>query len=134
MAQTPPPEQSGFDPAKVYLWLKGLESKTNNLLRETDMLKNDLIKKNNELRKEVKGLSEDLLELKREHEKSLAKMDLVIKELKQTAGIEEVTVIKKYLDLWNPLNFVTQRDLDRVLDARSEARTAVKSVPKQKTI
>jgi hypothetical protein len=56
--------------------------------------------------------------VKSEQQKVLEKMDLVIKELKQTAGIEELMVIKKYMDYWNPLNFVTQKDLDRAINAR----------------
>ena len=109
---------SGFDPAKLYVWVKGLESKVNNLLRETDLVKNDLLRKNQDLRKEVKTLSSDLLELKQAHEKTLTTMDLVIKELKQTAGKEEVMVLQKYMELWNPLNFVTQKDVERAVDTK----------------
>ena len=117
MAQkTPPPTQTGFDPAKLYVWVKGLESKVNNLFREVELLKNDFMRKNSELTKEIKIFNEDLLELKREQAKSNEKTDLIIKELKKTAGLEELTVIKKYLDFWNPMNFVTQKDLDRALN------------------
>ncbi|MBS3124457.1 hypothetical protein J4437_07570 [Candidatus Woesearchaeota archaeon] len=116
-----PPQSGEFDLAKLYLWVKGLESKANSVIRELDVLKNDLVKKNIDLRKEVKILGEDFLSLRHEHEKSLQKMDLVIQELKQTAGKEEVTVLKKYLELWSPLNFVSQRDLDRALQNKIEA-------------
>ena len=111
-----PAAQSGFDQAQLYLWVKGLESKLNNLLREVDLLKNDFIRKNQDVRKEVKALGEDMWAMKHEQTKTLEKMDLVIKELKQTAGMEEVQTIKKYLDLWNPLHFVTQRDVERVVE------------------
>ena len=106
------------DNAKLYMWTKSLETKVNNLLRELDTLKNDYVKKNNDLKKEVKSLNDDLLELKRNHEKTLQKMDMIIKELKQTAGAEEVAVLRKYIDLWNPLNFITQRDLDKAIEAK----------------
>jgi len=118
MPATNQPQQSGFDNSKLYVWVKGLESKVNNLLREMDILKNDFIKKNNNLKKEVKTLSGDFLEFKREQNKISEKMDLIIKELKQTAGIEEVTTLKKYLEFWNPMNFVTQRDLERSVDSK----------------
>ena len=117
---TPQPSTpaSSFDNAKLYMWTKSLETKVNNLLRELDTLKNDYVKKNNDLKKEVKSLNDDLLELKRNHEKTLQKMDMIIKELKQTAGAEEVAVLRKYIDLWNPLNFITQRDLDKAIEAK----------------
>ena len=106
------------DQARLFVWVKGLESKVNNLLRELDILKNDYIKKNTALRQEVKALSGEMLEVKREQVKTLEKMDLMIRELKNTAGIEELQTLKKYIDFWNPMHFVTQRDLDRAIEAK----------------
>jgi len=119
-SNTPAQPPSGFDPAKLYVWVKGLESKVNNLLREVDLIKNDFIKKQNNVKKDLKTVNDDLLELKRNQDKMLEKMDLIIKELQRTAAVEEVQVIKKYLEFWNPMTFVTQRDLDRAIQARME--------------
>ena len=128
-AKLPSPEDSGYDPARLYVWVKALESKINNLLREVEVLKNDFSKKNTDLKKDAKMLNADLLELKRERDKTQQKMDLVIKELKQTAGLEEVMVLRKYMEFWNPLNFVTQRDLERVV----ESKLALRNVAGQTT-
>ena len=117
-ATAPATEPSGYDSAKLYMWVKALESKVNNLIREMDLLKNSSIKKTEEMRKELKLMGEELLTIKSEQQKTGEKMDLIIKELKQTAGVEEVMVLRKYIDLWNPMNFVTQRDLDRALNAK----------------
>ena len=114
-AQTGSTEEE-FTTAKFYLWLKSLESKINNLQREVTMLKDGFTKKNNETKKELKTINEDVIESKREKEKISEKLDLMVKELKRTAGIEEVMVIKKYLEFWNPVNFVTQHDLERVVE------------------
>lgn len=108
--------QEGFEQGKLYIWVKGLESKVNNLIREMDVLKNDFMKRSSQLSKDMKTATDDLVELKHEQEKTLQKMDLIIGELKKTAGTEEVAVLKKYIDLWNPMNFVTQRDLQRAVE------------------
>tara|TARA_Y100000310_G_C20133687_1_gene557004 strand:+ start:63 stop:434 length:372 start_codon:yes stop_codon:yes gene_type:complete len=113
-----PPAKPAFDNAKLYVWVKGLEGKVNNLLRQVDVLKNDLIKKNNQLKKEVTVMNDELLEVRRKQEDTVQKMDLIIKELKKTAGVEEVMTLKKYVDLWNPINFVTQRDVERVVESK----------------
>ena len=125
-----PEEQGGFDQAKLYLWVKALESKVNNLLREVDMIKNDFIKKSNDLKKDMKNINADLLEFKHDHEKTVSKMDLIVKELKQTAGTEEVETLKKYMELWSPLNFVTQRDLERMIEQKLKSPEKIKLVPK----
>jgi len=135
MVNQPPTSQppASFDNAKLYMWTKSLETKVNNLLRELDTLKNDYVKKNTDLKKEVKTLNDDLLELKRNHEKTLQKMEMIIKELKQTAGAEEIAVLRKYVDLWNPMNFITQRDLDRAIDAKLLLKAKEAPKPDQNT-
>ena len=114
---TKPAEQE-FTTAKLYLWIKSLESKINNLQREVTMLKDGFTKKNNETKKELKTVNEDVIQAKREKEKISEKLDLIVKELKKTAGIEEVMTLKKYLEFWNPMNFVTQADLQRVVETK----------------
>ena len=108
----------GFDLSKIYVWLRGIESKVNNIRRELDIIKQDTSTKQEKINKEIKTIHDNLLELKREEEKTIQKMDLVVKELKITAGKEDVMVIKKYIDFWNPINFVTQRDVERVVEEK----------------
>ena len=114
MATTAPVQE--YDNSQLFVWVKGLESKVNNLLREVDLIKNDFIKKSNNLREEIKTSNDDLMDLKKEQERLLQKMDIIIKELKNTAGKEEVMFLQKYLDLWSPMHFVTQQDLERAVD------------------
>ncbi len=113
-----PPVQQGFDQAKLYTWMKGLEIKVNSLVREVELIKSDVMRKIDTVKKEMTVFTDDLLELKREQAGFAQKMDLVVKELKQTAGKEEVAVIKKYLDFWSPLHFVTQQDVARLVEER----------------
>ena len=96
MDQQLSPTEQGYssETAKLYVWLRGLEGKVNNLLREMDLIKNNFIKKNAQLRKEMKTLSDEFTEIKHEQQKMTQKMDLVIKELGNTAGMEDVQVLK----------------------------------------
>src|SRR3989344_9259235 len=132
MAATLTPAMSApeFDNAKLYVWIKGLESKVNNLLREIDVLKNDFIKRSNQLSKDFKTLSDDFLDTRHEQEKINQKLVLIISELKQTAGQEEVLTLKRYLEYWNPLNFVTQKDLERAVESKLEELKQKKSPEK----
>ncbi len=114
-------QQQSFDLSRLYVWLKGLEGKANNLIREVSVLKNDYSKKVLQLKKDIKALNDALLELQHQREGMQQKTDLIIKELKQTAGMEEVAVIKKYIEYWNPLNFVTQRDVERIVELKLQA-------------
>ncbi len=128
----PVAQQSDFGEAKMYVWVKALETKVNNLVREVNIIKNDFVKKNMSLRKEMKTLNEDMLEVKRNNESTVQKIDLIIKELKKTAGIEEVEVLKKYVDFWNPINFVTQRDVERVVETKLAEHKTINNKEKGK--
>ncbi len=110
--------RGGFDLSKIYVWIRGIESKVNNIRRELDVIKQDNSQKQDKINKEIKIIRDDLIELKREREKTNQKMDLIIKELKITAGKEELMTLKKYIDYWNPMNFVTQRDVERVVEEK----------------
>jgi hypothetical protein len=46
-----PEEKEGFNLSKIYIWIKGVESKLNILRREFDVLKEDSSKKYNKLTK-----------------------------------------------------------------------------------
>ena len=127
------PQQQGYDTSRLYMWVKGLESKVNNLLREVDVIKNDFMKKHNDLKKEMKNVNTDVLDIKREQERIQQKMDLVIKELRRTAGIEEVQTLKKYVEFWNPMNFVTQRDLEKAVESKiSTMKSSMRKVTRKK--
>lgn len=127
-----PGAAQGFDLSKIYVWLRGIESKVNNLRREFDIMKTDSSHKHEKLNKEFKTINADLMELKREQEKTGEKMDLIIKELKVTAGKEELMTLKKYIDLWNPMNFVTQRDVERVVEEKMGNKPSSPVVVKKK--
>ncbi|MBT3297404.1 hypothetical protein HN385_00610 [archaeon] len=113
-------EPNSFDNAKLYTWLKALEIKINRLEREFNLVKDNLGKKGQESSKKVKSMEKDFVDAKHEVELSNTKIDMLIKEIKQTAGKEEVEVIKKYIEFWNPLNFVTQKDLERLFETKKE--------------
>lgn len=104
--------------AKLYTWVKALEIKINKLTREFDLLKNDSIRRNNSLKKDVKHFSEELINLKGKQSDNDQKIGSIISELRRTAGIEQVEVLKKYIEFWNPMNFVTQNDLDRLFEEK----------------
>ncbi len=132
MAQPPASQQEPqVDVAKLYVWIKSVESKVNNLLREMDVIKNEFLKKQLDLKKDAKTLSEDVLKLRQEQERSTAKMDLVIKELRQTAGVEEVLTLKKYIDLWNPLHFATQKDVERLVEQKLQLKQDSSALPEK---
>ena len=110
--------QSSPQMVKLFTWVKSLETKINSLTREFELIKNESLRAQTHIKAQVKHISETVTEVKHAHEKLNQTVDLLIKEIKQTAGSSEVEVLKKYIEYWNPINFVTQKDLDRYFEVK----------------
>ena len=51
------------------------------------------------------------------------KMGLIIKELQSVARKEEVKVLEKYINLWNPIKFVTSNEVEQIVNDALERKT-----------
>jgi len=75
---------------------------------------------------ELKALQSDILEMKRTIQSVEDKIITVIKELRLTAGKEDVDVLKRYIDLWNPVNFVSQEQVLKMIDEKLSRKEPIK--------
>lgn len=122
MAKEEPQQQPRFDFRALNNRLRLLENKANNLDQKTELIENNLLDYQKETKKSLDVINSDILEIKRELEKVRDKMDEVIKELKLRASQEELNTIKKYLDLWNPVNFVSRNEVEKIVEEKLEEK------------
>ena len=47
------------------------------------------------------------------------KIDRIITELKNKANQNEFLVYQKYLELWRPVNFVSRKEVQRMIDEKN---------------
>ena len=109
-----------FDSAKMFTWAKALESKINGLRREFDLVKNNTTRSSQDTKQNIQNINTELTDLQHKVSKMEGKLDLIIAELKRTAGSEELDVLKKYIEFWNPMEFVTQKDIDRIVKQKMQ--------------
>jgi selenophosphate synthase len=64
---------------------------------------------------DIKNTYAELNEIKKELAGIKDQIGLVVGELKDTAKKEDVTVMEKYIELWEPLNFVTKREVEAMI-------------------
>ena len=67
------------------------------------------------LHSNLQSTDSEILDLKRQINDFSQKLDIIIKELKMTAGQEELNTLKKYLDLWNPSRFATREEVEKII-------------------
>lgn len=112
--------ESPDDLRKLFSWVKSVESKVIILRRELEVIKNDSARRMREIDTEMKAAASEVTGLKRELAKTNEQLGLVIKELKLTAGKDELMTIKKYLELWNPIKFTSKEEVERMIENKVE--------------
>ena len=95
--------------------LRVLEERHSQIQRKTEVIEDNMISNHKEVSEGIKKINSDIKEMKKDFEDIKDNMMGLIKEVGSRAKKEDVDVIQKYLDLWNPTNFVTNRELDKAV-------------------
>lgn len=96
--------------------IKILEDRVANLRQKEKIDSENMIDTNKKIFSEIKVLNSDLMDVKREIEDIKTKLRLIIKEIKLAAKDEDIARIKKYLELWEPLNFITRKEVEKIIE------------------
>jgi len=92
-----------------------LEERHSQIQRKTEVIEDNMINNHKEVSEDIKKINSDIKELKKDFEDIKENIRLLIKEVQSRARKEDVDVIQQYIDLWNPTNFVTNRELDKAV-------------------
>ena len=95
--------------------LRLLEEGSTNLPRFFQITEENMIAKNKHFAAEIKTINSDIIEIRKEIQETRDKLGLVIKELQSVARKEDVKVLEKYINLWNPIKFVTQNEVEEII-------------------
>jgi len=103
--------------------LRIIESRYTNLNRRAQLTEKDILNERKRLTREQKTFDSEILELKRIINDFKTKMDLIVSDLRNFAAKEDVAVLTKYVDLWEPVHFVTREEVEKIVqDAMEESK------------
>lgn len=95
--------------------LKLLENSLSNLRKTTENLEKNTVEQQKENRRDIKILEEENAELKETIRTLKNTLKKIADDMANVARSDEVKVIKKYLDLWNPVKFTTPDMVTRIV-------------------
>ena len=95
--------------------LRVLEERYNNLKKNAQLTEQSLLKSTKDVNRDIQATHSDMVEFRSEFFDLKDKVKLIVKELKACAKTEEVQVLQKYIDMWEPINFVTRDGLDKMI-------------------
>lgn len=98
--------------------LRVLEERYTNLQTELKVTEENMINRNKKLTTEIKTLTSDINELKKEINEIKDRVLIVIKELQGCAKNEDVKVLQRYIEMWEPMNFVTHKEVEEIINEK----------------
>ncbi len=102
--------------------LRILEERYINIRRRTQVTDQNMLNTSKNLTREFKTLVSDIDEIRRELEDIKNSVKLIQNDLGSCATAFDLKVIQKYLGFWEPLNFVTEEDVKRIVRDTLENR------------
>ncbi|MBL7147802.1 MAG: hypothetical protein ISS82_03180 [Nanoarchaeota archaeon] len=88
-----------------------IESKYIDLRERLLVVNQNMVQGYKNLSTEIKLLNEDIRELKSDLFEIKESMHKIVHELQFFASKNDLKVLEKYINMWNPLNFVTEEEV-----------------------
>jgi uncharacterized coiled-coil protein SlyX len=95
--------------------LKIVEERYNNLRKKTQLTDQNMIETEKRFSKEVRELNESIVESKRQLSDLIDKIALLTGELKDAVRQEDFRELQKYVELWNPMEFMRREEFDKMV-------------------
>jgi uncharacterized protein (DUF342 family) len=99
-----------------------IEERYSSIRKNIQVGEQNMLTMNRNIMTEIKTINMDISEVKETLRQVKEDMSMIIKELKDTVNKEEVKVLQKYIQLWEPLNFVSQAEMEKYVDSRLKKR------------
>ena len=106
---------AGPDITEVLRRLRILEERYANIRTKTNVIEQNMISRHKQVQAEIKASSSDIHEIKIKINEIMDRMMLLVKEFKTAARKEDVKVLEKYVQLWEPVKFVTRNEVEDVV-------------------
>jgi len=95
--------------------LRLIEDTVENLRSKLQLTNENMLSNDKDIRGDIKVVTSDIDELKMGLTDIKEKIIEMISSIKDYAKKEDVLTLKKYLDLWQPLNFVTRDEVEKLI-------------------
>ncbi len=110
------------DPAQILSEIvnriRSLENKYNLLGERLLVVNQNMINQFKKNTTEFKAINDDIKEIRSEIFKIKETIKDLSRELQFFATKEHIKTLEKYINLWNPMKFITEEDLNRIFEER----------------
>lgn len=100
---------------KVSRRLRVLEERYSNLQRKDLVSDQNMLRSHKKIHTELRSVNMEISDLKKDLKEIKETVGLIVRELRNCARREEVRVLEKYLNLWQPVKFVSQNQVVKIV-------------------
>ncbi|MEM3154046.1 MAG: hypothetical protein QW165_00565 [Candidatus Woesearchaeota archaeon] len=94
------------------------EERYSELRKKLLLVEQNMLSNHKKAMAEIKLLQNDVTEMRRTIQAVEDKIITIIKELRLAARKEDIDVMKRYLELWDPVKFVTADRIEKIIDEK----------------
>ena len=119
--KAPPPADTSGMTEQVNLMAARMrvgEERYSELRKKSLVVEQNMLSNNKKAMNEIKTLQTEISELRRSITAIEDKIITIIKELRLTARKEDIDVMRRYLDLWDPVKFITNDQVEKIVDEK----------------
>lgn len=113
-----PPDAGRDELNSLSARIRVVEERLNDMKKRFKFIEENIIAYHKKNLKDAKDQQAQSYDLRKSMRALEGKIMIILKELQLASTKQEVAILKKYLDLWNPLKFVTEETLQKRIDER----------------
>ena len=102
--------------------LRVLESKHNLLREKTLIINENMLEQYKKISQEIKLINEDIKDLKKDLQTIKETTKHVVSEMEAFARKDSLKILEKYINMWNPLHFVTEQEVIKLIKEQTKKK------------
>lgn len=102
--------------------LRVLEERYNNLQKKAQLNEENALANFKKFSASLSTFHDDINDFRKHIKMDDERTELIIKELKLCAKKEDVAVLQRYINLWDPVKFVSRDEVDKIIDEKLDEK------------
>ncbi|MFH2021616.1 MAG: hypothetical protein ABIJ34_09495 [archaeon] len=98
--------------------LRLLEERYSGLRKKSQFVEQSMLRDVKDLFEEIHALTDSLSELRSQMSELTEKLGKLTEEVKESVDKSELHTLAKYMDFWQPLDFITRKEVERMISER----------------
>lgn len=112
----------GVDPAKelnsISRKMRINEERVVALRKKLQVIEHNMLAYQKKFLSEIKFINTEISDMKRDFDDLKQKLLGFGRELQESAKREDFQVLEKYINMWEPVNFVTRKEVEKIIDGK----------------